>query len=172
MKYVFKDEGGILTIKAADKADPQKIGEALEAIAQKSGGRLIPAAIVDAARERRHILHKHFEWDDATAAEAYRLDQARSIVRCIHVDDAETESGRARAFMSIHDKEGTSYRSLTEIMGNADLQAKVLAQAERDLISFENRYRDLSDVCELVRSARERIAARRTQTGTRAAASA
>lgn len=167
MKYVFKQDDGVLTIKAADKADPQKIGEALEAIAQKSGGRLIPAAIVEAARERRHILHRHFEWDDAKAAEAYRLDQARSIVRCIHVDDADTETGRARAFLSIRDRDGTSYRSLSEIMGNAELQSKVLAQAERDLIAFEARYRDLSDVCELVRSARERIAVRREQTGTR-----
>lgn len=170
VKYVFKDEGGILAIKAADKADPQKIGEALAIIAEKGGGRLIPAAVVEVARNRNSVLHKHFEWDDSVAADAYRLDQARTLVRCIHVDEVDTNSGHARAFLSIRDMEGTSYRSFKEIVESVDLQSKVLAQAERDLIAWENRYRDIQDICELVSSARKRLAEKRKQAGNRAQA--
>ena len=159
-RYSFV-EGEILAIKARNRADPQKLGEALEAISAKSGGRLTPPSVVEAARDKKSPLHKHFEWSDPAAAEAYRLDQARSLIRCIHVESTETENGLARAFLSIKDKDGTAYRSLSEVMSSADLQAKVLAAAERDLISFENRFRDLTDICELIRAARERIAVRR-----------
>ena len=171
MRYIFKPDE-ILAIKAADKADPQKIGEALAVIAQKGGGHLLPAAIVEAARERRSVLHRHFEWDDAVAAQSYRLDQARSLVRAIHCENTDAENGMARAFLSIKDKGGTSYRSIDEVLASHDLQQKVLAQAERDLIAFETRFRDLSDVCALVRQARERLSDRRSQLGRESRATA
>jgi hypothetical protein len=160
IKYRFKEDEP-LTIKAADKANPQKIGEALTAISATNGGHLIPSAVVQAARDAKSVLHRHFEWTDKVAAEKYRLDQARSLIRCIHVESDNTESGVARAFLSIREKDGTSYRSIDDVMNSADLQSRVLAQAERDLLAFENRYRNLSEVCDLIREARERLAARR-----------
>lgn len=165
IKYVFKADG-ILSIKSADKADPQKIGAALASIAERGDGHLKPEAIVDHARDRKSVLHKHFEWDDKVAAESFRLDQARSIVRCIHVESAEAENGTARAYLSIQEASGRSYRALGDVLQSADLQAKVLAAAERDLIAFESRYKQLVDVCELIKVARERIKSRRaTDTG-------
>lgn len=160
VKYTFKEDA-VLNIKAASKANPQVIGEALEAISAKAGGHLMPSAVVDVARDRKNPLHRHFEWDDEVAAEAFRLDQARSLIRCIHVASDDTESGVARAFLSIREKDGTSYRSISDVLSSADLQQRVLAQAEKDLLAFESRYQSLQDVCELVRSARERLAVRR-----------
>lgn len=75
IKYVFDDEQP-LAFKAAAKADPQRLGEALATIQDAHGGRLEPEHVVDAARPKNSVLHKHFEWDDAAAAEAYRKDQA------------------------------------------------------------------------------------------------
>lgn len=161
IKYVFKEDS-FLSIKNAGKANAQVLGEALEAISAKAGGHLMPASVVDAARDRKNPLHKHFEWDNAVAAEAYRLDQARGLIRCIHVQSDDTESGYARAFLSIREQDGVSYRSVDDVMSSADLQQRVLAQAERDLIAFETRYRSLNDICDLVRQARERLAVRRS----------
>lgn len=160
IKYRFKEDEP-LTIKAADKANPQKIGEALGKIAADKGGHLIPSAVVQAARDAKHVLHRHFEWADKVAAEKYRLDQARSLIRCIYVENEDAESGVTRAFLSIREKSGTSYRSITDVLNSADLQQRVLAQAERDLISFETRYSNLEDICGLIRVARERLAVRR-----------
>lgn len=171
IKYVFRDDR-VLAIKKASEADPQKIGEALAEIAGNAGGHLTPSAVVMAARKRDSVLHKHFEWNDKTAAEAYRIDQARDLVSSIHVETADASTGAARAFLSITDKGGKSYRSLAEIMGSADLQLKVLASAERDLLSFESRYRSLNDICDLVRDAREKVAARKTEFESRASAAA
>lgn len=163
-KYTF-DPDRVLSIKSAAKADPQKIGEALEKISATAGGHLTPEAVVIAAKDRKSVLHKHFEWNDEKAAEAYRVDQARSLVRCIHIDGQDTENGIARAFMSIREKSGTSYRGLSDILGSADLQARILAQAERDLLAWENRYKQIEDVCALIREARKRLSARRTLAG-------
>lgn len=171
IKYRFKEDEP-LTIKAADKANPQKIGEALTKLSVSNGGHLVPAAVVDAARDAKHVLHRHFEWVDKIAAEKYRLDQARSLIRCIHVESEDAESGVTRAFLSIREKSGISYRTITDILNSADLQQRVLAQAEKDLMAFEARYQNLEDVCSLIRAARERLAVRRNKAGQDSRASA
>src|ERR1700680_1931431 len=105
IKYTFKDEP--LTIKNKAKATPQKIGEALAQIAAASNGHLTPKAVVSEARNNRSVLHRHFEWDDAVAAEAFRLDQARTLIRSIRVVDNENDE-TPPAWVSISDKGGTS----------------------------------------------------------------
>lgn len=163
IKYSFRDDQ-TLTIKHAASADPQKIGEALEAVAAKGEGHLTPQAVVEVARANRHPLHKFFEWNDEIAAEAYRLDQARTLIRSIHIVD-DTKAQAPRAFLSIADKSGVSYRTLSDVMDSVELQAIILKQAERDLLAFEGRYKELRDICEDVRAAREKIAKRRQQDG-------
>jgi len=44
-------------------------------------GSLEAALVLDAARPPESVLHGEFTWDDTEAAEAYRLDQARGIIR-------------------------------------------------------------------------------------------
>lgn len=165
IRYAFKD--GPLAIKNKAKADPQKIGEALAAVAAGAQGHLTPKAVVETARNPRHVLHKHFEWDDEAAANAFRLDQARTLIRSIHIVDTSRDESPP-AFISIADKGGVSYRTLGDVLDSADLQAKVLLAAERDLEAFERRYQRLSDVCEIIREAREKIAAKRRNIENRA----
>lgn len=162
IKYVFDDEQP-LAFKAAAKADPQRLGEALATIQDAHGGRLEPEHVVDAARPKNSVLHKHFEWDDAAAAEAYRKDQARAIIRVVRVESEDTTE-QPRAFWSIADKGGVSYRSLGEVKTSIELQLSLLRQAERDLDAFEKRYRSISgDICDLVREAKERATTRRQE---------
>lgn len=169
IRYVFRDDEP-LRIKAAGKADPQVFGEALNTISQERGGRLEPEDVVNSARSPNHPLHRHFEWDDGKAAEQYRLDQARSIIRIVRVIDDAGSDGTSRAFQSISDKKGTAYRSITEIKSSSDLQLALLRQAERELDAFLRRYRDLVDICEDVKSAKGKLAARLKKVETRAAA--
>lgn len=161
IKYLFREDEP-LRIKAADKADPQVIGESLAAIRDKVGGRLEPKAVVDAAREADHPLHKHFEWDDQNAAQSYRLDQARSLIRIVRVEDDTVDEGNRRAYVSIKDKHGVAYRSVDDVLRSRDLQDALLGQAEKELEAFERRYRELQDICIIVRTARERIKQKRS----------
>jgi hypothetical protein len=157
VSYTFRD--GPVTIKNAKRADPQKIGAALAKIAEQQKGRLTPPAVVDAARDTKNTLHKHFEWDNQLAADSYRLDQARMLIRSVALV-RYGESDPAPAFLSIADKGGTSYRTVQDVMDSADLQSAVLAAAARDLAAFEKRYRQLEDICEIVSEARAKVEAR------------
>ncbi len=49
-------------------------------------GRLFPSEVLNAARDENSPLHDFFEWDDSAAAEAYRLDQARELIRRIKIE--------------------------------------------------------------------------------------
>jgi hypothetical protein len=60
------------------------IKEELEAI--MVGGVLSPADVIDAARNPNSAMHSQFEWDDSEAAQAYRLQQARALIRRVKVN--------------------------------------------------------------------------------------
>ena len=150
IRYEFKDAP--LTIKNAKKADPQKIGEAIDKVATANDGHIKPAAIVEAARASRSPLHRHFEWDDEKAADAYRIEQARTLIRSIRTID---DTGDAKpAFLSVNEKAGVSYRTFSDVMSSTDLQYAVLKQADRDLEAWESRYQELTDICKVVSTAR------------------
>jgi hypothetical protein len=48
-------------------------------------GRITPEAVVQAAADPDSVLHEHFEWDDSKAGYAYRLEQARQLIRSVQV---------------------------------------------------------------------------------------
>lgn len=166
IRYAFRD--GPVLIKAAKDADPQVIGETLASINERSGGRMPPTAVVDAARDEANPLHPHFDWDNEVAGEKWRIEQARSLIRSI-VAIEDDDDRPAPAFVSINDN-GTAYRAIGEVRSSADLQAKLLAAADRDLQAFQTRYRALKDVCAAVEKARDVVRRRRKATETRAAA--
>lgn len=169
IRYCFREDEP-LRIKAAGRANAQSIGEALESIRVKAGGELEPRDVVNAARDKGNPLHIHFEWDDRVAAEAYRVDQARNIIRIVRVVDDEASEGTSRAFISVNGKNGVSYRAVDDVKASQDLQEAVLEQAEKDLEAFERRYKELKDICAIVKSAREKVQARRRRTENRAVA--
>lgn len=153
-------------IMMAHKADPQKIGEALMEIDQNFS-KIKPAAVVDAARSVDNPLHPHFEWDDSIAAESHRIQQARNLVRCITILPSKSKgrsiTGERPAFLSITTDDGErGYRPLKVILNNRELRRQVLANAHRDLLAWEKRYNMLVDVCNIVRSARDKLSEKMT----------
>ena len=169
LRYVFREDEP-LRIKAAGRADPQVIGEALDRIRMDAGGELEPKRVVGAARDARHPLHPHFEWNDKVAAESYRVDQARNLIRIVRVVDETTDDGTARAFVSVSTNNGVSYRSVDDVKRSSDLRAAVLDQAEKDLEAFERRYKELKDICKIVATAKKAVRAKRSKIETGAAA--
>jgi hypothetical protein len=158
-KYGFRDTPYLF--RNADKADPQKVGEALAGIAAENKGRLNPADVVEAARQRRSELHAFFTWDDAEAAEAHRLDQARAIIRAVIVVEVSAPNdNRKRAYLSICDDQGYSYRPVKEIENDAGLQLKLMDMALRELRAFQQRFADLQDICAMVKVVEDTVRSR------------
>jgi hypothetical protein len=58
--------------------DSKKVHAALSAISK--AGKLQARAVVATARNPKHYLHSYFEWDNNVCGEAYREDQARTLI--------------------------------------------------------------------------------------------
>jgi hypothetical protein len=142
------------------RAGPQSIGEALEAIRSANGGELHPQAVVETARPPESLLHHYFEWNDRKAADAYRVDQARALIRSIRVLDDDDRS--RPAFLSIRADAGVAYRSIEDVLSNGDLRARLLTQAQRDLDAWTARYQELKEIVELIEPARQELRRRTT----------
>lgn len=63
---------------------PEAIAE-IKALEDRSG-RLTPEQVVDAARSPSSAIHECFEWDDSTAAEKYRVEQARDLLKRVKIE--------------------------------------------------------------------------------------
>lgn len=57
-----------------------------ELLALAEAGALTPKNTVDRARDPASPLHAHFTWDDGEAAELYRQQEARAIIRVVKVE--------------------------------------------------------------------------------------
>ena len=161
IKYVFRDGPLILRGKGSKetKADPQKIGEALAEIEARDG-ELSASSVVDTARDKANVLHRHFEWNDLDVAELYRLEQARDLIQLISKVDDDGKKQQAYCSVSIAG-EGRSYHSVNVIKSSIELQKAVLKQAENDLAAFQRRYRQLSDICAMVKPAHDAVKVKR-----------
>ena len=144
------------------KADAHAVGEELTKLQRENGERLTPRVVVDAARPVESPLHAAFEWDDLVAAEKFREDQARHVMRCVRVIKQEGEQTTLqRAFVNvvevIDEEEQHGYVPMARVLSDAELYQQVLARAASDLRSWEDRYQQFTDLAQIGRTARERV---------------
>ena len=78
-----EDPNPIPSLDSYDAATDANVRLALEELETK--GRLVPTAVVEAAADPDSPLHNYFTWDNDEAAKAYRLEQARRLIRSIRV---------------------------------------------------------------------------------------
>jgi hypothetical protein len=127
------------------KVDPQVAGDELERIRIRHNGMLEPEYVLTAARDPDAPLHKAFEWNDERAAEAYRVDQARYLIRSIEVfvDRPDQEPSAVRAFVNIERDNERTYTSTVDALSDPDLRRQVIASAWKELESWRNRHAEL-----------------------------
>jgi hypothetical protein len=118
------------------------------------GDEVTPARIVDLARDEKTELHKCFEWDDRKAAEAYRIEQAKTVLRVLVVKQ-EKEEQLFRSPVRLYYKTDSSkgYTKITTIVNNEDLYQDLLRRAYAELRAFKIKYAcltELHDIFELI----------------------
>jgi len=127
--------------------DAQTAGEEIERVRTAQNGRLAPLDLVEASRDPAAPLHPAFEWDNAVAAESWRVEQAKYLIRSIDVVMvSEQEQKSVRAFVSVKRDEDRSYTSVSHAMSDADLRKQVLDNALRELEAWRNRYAELVEL--------------------------
>ena len=124
--------------------------EALQAIADRDGGLLTPAAVLEEARNPESVLHGAFTWDDTEAARKWRIREAQELIRTykVHIVQAG-QTVQTYAFVGLStDRTGSSetnpYRRASDVVASEDL----LAVAERDALvqleAVKSRYEHIS----------------------------
>lgn len=136
---------------AMSAIDAQVAGEEFERLRVRQNGRLASRDVVDAARPASSPLHPAFEWDDAKAAEAWRVDQAGHMIRHIDVTFASggKESEPIRAFVSVVRDSDRAYTSVAHALSDAELRAQVVAQAWKELEAWRQRHAELVEFAQV-----------------------
>lgn len=123
----------------------QTAGEICASLEEK--GMLTPSHLVNVSRPEDAPLHKCFEWDDRTAAEAYRKNQAMHIIRSIEVVTEDTEGKEASQMSCFYhielDDVEPHYEHINTIIKNEDKYQSLLASAKKEMTVFCNKYREI-----------------------------
>lgn len=111
----------------------------LERLAKSYGGMLMVDTVLDVARDPKCVLHKHFQWDDTKAAEAYRKMQARQLIQKCVVTIEKAPDVQVRAFVSMaaDQNAGGGYRMMVDVLSDDDLKAQLLHEMQVALIKWK-----------------------------------
>ena len=138
-KYKIKDGFKV------NKRFAQPAGEIMAQLEQK--GELTGQALVDASRDVDAPIHDYFEWDDSVAAESFRVEQARYLIRsiCVEIEPADSEPPeKVKVFYNVEQSD-SNYHSIETIVQSEDLSAKLYKTAVRELKAFQVRYAVIAD---------------------------
>lgn len=110
---------------------------------------LDPHAVVDAARPKDSPLHRYFEWNNGTAAEAWRVHQARQLIRVAVTIIPSISNGRIREFVSLTNLRQTgtgSYLATVDILADDQRYSQARADAITALLGLQARFRYIGEL--------------------------
>lgn len=139
MKFTFRDGGGGPVPPDVMAAEFTRIFEVR--------GALTASDVVDEARPEGAALHPAFEWDDSKAGEAYRRQQARTMIKLVRV---ETESSRSSlpAFVNVvrqtPDGPARSYVPVQVALADSSALASALSAMRQKVAYYSAEIRHLN----------------------------
>lgn len=129
------------------KVKAQAAGEELARIRDKHG-ELTPRITVDESKPKSAPLHNAFEWDNDKAADEFRLQQARTLIRAVCVvHSPEAEPQAVYVHVKREEKEG-SYEPVSVVVHEPDLLQTALAELQEKLSGAQRAVNELEDAAE------------------------
>lgn len=131
---------------------------------RKRKGSLAPSDVVDDARAKTSPLHECFEWNNSTAAEQWRLLQARNLIGALVMvpDDGDENTEPVRCFVSVNrnseDSDESDYTPLNVLMremaSDPETRQQMLLRAIRAAQTLKRQYGhllpELSEMFEVI----------------------
>ena len=129
-------------------ANADKVGKELEIIEETR--ELTNSNVLQYAKTHKSSeLNKCFEWDDTVAGEKYRMHQATLILGSISIVVVEQEEP-VKAFVNIKtNEEKRIFKSIVKVLENGEEYQQLLEKAERDFISYKDKYNKLVEIKDL-----------------------
>lgn len=131
-----------------DAKEEVALYEEIEQILEEYG-QLTPELMVEKGKDKKTILHRRFEWDDAKGGHLYRIEQARRILRVfVKIEGSEEKPIKVRAFVSLpaDRKNGHVYRRIEDVMADPKQREELLAMALTELLAFQKKYKALTEL--------------------------
>ena len=123
-------------------ADANKVATEISNI----GEDVTPKQIVDYARDSATELHKCFDWNDESAAEKYRMWQARNVINHLVFEKTEDDTSAHELRMFFKTTDDGGYKPTLVIMKNEDEYKALLERAKRELRGFQQKYKSLKEL--------------------------
>ena len=127
-------------------ADAQLVGEEILSIGESATAQ----QVLEKGRDDSTELHKCFEWRDDVAAEKYRLDQAKMVLRQLVFTRSEEQmkekKPEIRVFHVTEQSKVGEYKPLPMIIKNDDEYQKLLQMAYAELHAFKIKYQHLQEL--------------------------
>ena len=120
------------------KADAQKVAEEI------GFGKFTPMEVLEKAKDETTELHKCFEWNDSIAAEKYRLEQAKNIIRMLVYEKETKEQPVVRYYAKTETKH--VYQPTKQFLVQEDEYQGLLRRALAELEAFKNKYHTLTEL--------------------------
>jgi hypothetical protein len=119
-------------------------------VALENLGSITPQDVLDDARAPDSPLHGLFQWDDATAAEAHRLDQAREVIRQVRVTVVTTTRAvQINRYVGDPAVRPESGYVATDSLNSLDRRIDVVRSEATRAIALMKRVEDLATVLDL-----------------------
>lgn len=139
------------------KKSATNAGRELERLTKVNGG-LTADNVVDTARSTASPLHEFFEWNNTVAAQQYRLEQARHLMRSVVViyDGPTGDLGPVRAFIAFQSQPGIlceehgRYVAMHRILTEPELRDQLVNEAMAEHIRWEKRYQHLKELAMII----------------------
>ena len=153
--------------------DAETVGKTLEEI-EDSYGEVTPALLLDASKADDSPTHNLFTWDDAVAAEKYRLSEAGRVIRDLHIEYVSESheptdkqiaiEGRepikyvGRAYVNVIPVEDNSlstagrFVNIGTAMSDSEMRKNVLLNAQRELRIFTQKYKKYEELSAVIES--------------------
>lgn len=116
-------------------------------------GRLTPRLVVAEAENPNHPLHHRFEWDDPTAADKWRLEQAHQLIQSVKLSYRDTggQPSEIRHFHAVRKDHEYVYEPVDEIASDDIGRRILLADMEREWRTLKRRYQHVREFFDLIR---------------------
>jgi hypothetical protein len=133
--------------KITEKFTPEVIDEIIEI--QKDKG-LTAETILDEAKKKSSPLHNFFDWDNTTAGEKWRLQQARILINEVKVI---VNSKERYAFENVRitvcdqpEETTREYKPIMEILSKEEYRKQVIKQALENATYWKEKYSEYNEL--------------------------
>jgi len=139
------------SINGIFKADANKCYEEIQQI----GDEVKPEQVLAKAKDKNSELHKCFDWNDSSAAEKYRLFQAKQVINHLIViqrdnENEESDPIQFRVMLKNERTKESGYKQTIVMVRDEDEYSKLLEQAYAELYSFKQKYSCLSELANIL----------------------